>query len=344
MTEPTADQLLKWGKAALAAGDDVEARMLFGRAVQIDQGYAEAWFELAQVANDIRQRKHCLQMVVKLDPDNIEAKLLLAKATSEFRRVQVKPAAQAETFQPSLPTSPDVERESLFSSHTAQVTSPLKPRIIGAIPGAPEQFTTNDLLAFVVQMLQEGTQTLMGKPASTTVTWWRYVLTIFSVSFLSGGLLAIGGVILAIQLSATPRIGALITTPFATLLTGSVAITAGCVLAHWYLSAQHDVEVSLLDYSYVLARIWAVPTLLITGVMMLQGISEGTRVFTINDALVVGVPQMSVSSWGITAITAFITLYTVYIMGRQTQIRYQVKPHISWVAALIVVTVTALVF
>ena len=76
------DDLLQAGISAARAGHDQWARDLLARAVELDGDCLEAWLWLSQVAASPVQKEHCLEQVLRLDPDHEMAHLGLSRLRS----------------------------------------------------------------------------------------------------------------------------------------------------------------------------------------------------------------------------------------------------------------------
>lgn len=76
------------GIAALKAGRRDEARRLLAQAVYADPEDAAAWLWLSRCVDDARQRRDCLERVLRLNPDNAEAQRTLGQgAGARLRQI-----------------------------------------------------------------------------------------------------------------------------------------------------------------------------------------------------------------------------------------------------------------
>jgi hypothetical protein len=76
----SATLLASQGRRLLAQGNMQAAYELFSRAVELDPASVDAWLGKGIVAQNETERKICLQRVLALDPDNIEAKKVLGQS------------------------------------------------------------------------------------------------------------------------------------------------------------------------------------------------------------------------------------------------------------------------
>jgi tetratricopeptide (TPR) repeat protein len=80
---PDTTELVQRGKAAARVGRLEEARDYLRRAVKLAPDDAEAWMALAAVEQDPLQKIACLETVLELDPENVEARLGLEMLQEE---------------------------------------------------------------------------------------------------------------------------------------------------------------------------------------------------------------------------------------------------------------------
>lgn len=98
------NQLTQQGITALRAGKKAEARQFFKEAIQVDQKDTQAWLWLAAAVDTDREKINCLQMVLRLDPDNQSARNELARLsphTTPPGPASVRPSASSAA--PSTP-------------------------------------------------------------------------------------------------------------------------------------------------------------------------------------------------------------------------------------------------
>lgn len=118
MGQPTVEQLVAAGAAALRAGERERARQLLGDAVRADPRSPQAWLFLAGAVTDDGQRRQCLERVLALSPghpaalrglDSLARKAAAAAPTAPG----APPAPPAQPTAPGAPPAP-----------TAQPTAP----------------------------------------------------------------------------------------------------------------------------------------------------------------------------------------------------------------------------
>ena len=68
-------ELIQRGKAAARVGRLEEAREYLGRAIELSPEDVEAWLSLASVETERAGKLACFETVLKLEPDNVEARL-----------------------------------------------------------------------------------------------------------------------------------------------------------------------------------------------------------------------------------------------------------------------------
>ncbi len=78
MSDSLKDQI-RLGREALRDGKKREARRIFGDLVRDHPGNAAAWWYLAALLDDPEQKVHCLQQVLRLEPEHAEARAMLAR-------------------------------------------------------------------------------------------------------------------------------------------------------------------------------------------------------------------------------------------------------------------------
>lgn len=76
-------ELMQRGKAAARVGRLEEAREYLGRAIELAPANVEAWLALAAVEDDPAAKAACFETALKLEPDNVEARLGLEMLQSE---------------------------------------------------------------------------------------------------------------------------------------------------------------------------------------------------------------------------------------------------------------------
>jgi thioredoxin-like negative regulator of GroEL len=93
-----ANKQLKQAITAYKSGEKQKAQKLLARLVKAEPNNEEAWFWLAACIENPEQRQYCLKRVLKINPDNVQAKRALKK--SEERQ-----ASQQAITQPTKKVS-----------------------------------------------------------------------------------------------------------------------------------------------------------------------------------------------------------------------------------------------
>jgi tetratricopeptide (TPR) repeat protein len=75
-----ANRQLKQAISTYKSGEKQKAQKLLARLVQAEPNNAEAWFWLAACIENPEQRQYCLKRVLKLNPNNLQAKRALKKS------------------------------------------------------------------------------------------------------------------------------------------------------------------------------------------------------------------------------------------------------------------------
>lgn len=73
------ETLIEQGKRALNEGNHPDAQEFLIRATELDQTNVDAWLWLASAVDNDEEKRICLENVLTLDPDNADAKRLLAE-------------------------------------------------------------------------------------------------------------------------------------------------------------------------------------------------------------------------------------------------------------------------
>ena len=94
------DSLTQQGIHAFQQGDYDTARELLRKALQENEIDEQAWYHMALLEADLRQKRKHLQKVLQINRQNQTAQIELARITGELRQVPVKtPAQEADTLQ-----------------------------------------------------------------------------------------------------------------------------------------------------------------------------------------------------------------------------------------------------
>lgn len=331
------------GIAAYEAGDVKQARQILSQVVKEDKTNEQAWLYLGRSLTDPEKRKQCFQMVLKLNPDNVEAKRELASAIGRMSAASEGDPGEVHTA--AKPSAADDAR----ARARAAMSSRFSLKALNAIPGAPENMSANDVLGFARTLTQSSIAVLLGREGDSRASWWRFWLIVVLTTFVNGLLRDVRALIIDVRFETTPDIGNLIVIPFYTILTGGVAVAAGCYLSHWYASRQEGGSGSLLEHSYGLATIWAPASVLMGILFAITSIRLGERfalnyIVTLEDLLLVGLPDLPGMSLVLTLIAIAITAYAAFLMSRRLTAIHSFSGRSGWITALIMLAVTAIIF
>ena len=78
------DTFLQKATQAAAEGDDERARAWLEGVVELDDDNVEAWFCLADLIPNARERMYCYVRVLEIAPGNAQAKAGIRKTRKEF--------------------------------------------------------------------------------------------------------------------------------------------------------------------------------------------------------------------------------------------------------------------
>lgn len=125
MAKSPAD-ILQRIETLLQAGRQQEARLLLLEYLKTDPNSARAWWILSQAVIDPVQKIDCLERVLKLDPENIEARQRLPalKAATSRPGVSASPAFVDESELPEPELSYGIKRVNLTRSEDPNSTIP----------------------------------------------------------------------------------------------------------------------------------------------------------------------------------------------------------------------------
>jgi hypothetical protein len=123
-------------------------------------------------------------------------------------------------------------------------------------------------------------------------------------------------------------------------VTLSAAVAAGGYLSHWYLTRQEGGEGSLLDHFHVMVSVWAPAALLLNIVILLEGVFR---------AAVITVPRLLFGSLGgtsalLTLVAIAITVYAINLMAKHLEPLHELSGRPLYIAAALMLTVTAFLF
>ena len=114
-------ELIERGQAAARVGRHEEARQYLRQAVQQAPYRVDAWLDLAGVEDDPAQKVACLQTVLQLEPDNMQAKLGL-----EMLREEAETGAAPEPAPALAPQTSD-ELEAVIAAASRKLDESVGP-------------------------------------------------------------------------------------------------------------------------------------------------------------------------------------------------------------------------
>jgi hypothetical protein len=321
-TEP---DLTSRGIAAYEAGDRKEAAELLSQAVKENRDDERAWHTLSKVLTNPEKRKHCLQMVLRINPENAEARTELEAVEGDLQQQ----SKNADDLRAAASTG----------------TGGVNLKLLSAIPGAPDSLALSDLTGAAVEITQKGFSALTGQadPTEETATWWKFWAAVGTISFINGLLFVIGNIIFSLRFSISPSVPGIITVPFLAVLIGGAAVAAGCYLSHWYANRQENGTGGLLEHSYTLAIIWA-PAALITGLLAALENSFTGSVLTLNRFLRTGIPTLPAEALIVTLVALVVTGLALFRMAGAIEKLHGISNRAAWVTAAIMLAATALIF
>ena len=94
MKQALSQKLLKQGIAATRAGQSKDAQQYLVNAIELDPANESAWLWLSGVVESMSERQHCLEQVLKLNPDNTYARaglVSLEKLTTQTVPLETEP-------------------------------------------------------------------------------------------------------------------------------------------------------------------------------------------------------------------------------------------------------------
>lgn len=108
MSDTRGNDALQQGIAAARAGDKQRAYILLGKGLQQDRNHVEGWLWLARIADDPTFRRRCVNVVLRLDPQNLEAQFIkseLEDLPTQPVRINVPSTSKAESSISVTPVS-----------------------------------------------------------------------------------------------------------------------------------------------------------------------------------------------------------------------------------------------
>jgi hypothetical protein len=337
-----ADNWLEQGIAAHKAGDKTRAKELFIAAIKDDPNSEQAWYYLAIVETDPRQRKAALERVLQINPDNTHARDVLAKVSLRI-----------EDREQAAPKPPKSQPARIFEPGETPRRTGFK--LPFYIPGVPETLTGRMLVNRGIERLQTALKVVQTLGAvevfqreKVGATWWLFWLTVGTGAVVGAVLFALGALIAEFRLAAafSPLYTANVFRPIVllifTLPATLFAVYAGCYASHWYATKQARGIASLLDHSQVLALAWLPGHLALGSFYVLASLLVGRPffLFTVGGFLTGGLlAYLSL------IVLAALVIGTVYLTGQAVRSLYKFSdPTMLWATAGIMVVVTGLIY
>lgn len=329
------NDLIEQGIAAYEAGDIDKARELLSEGVKQQADHELGWLYLAKTQTNAELRREYLEKVLDINTDNIEASAMLAMMHMDDDLPMDEPSSSpAPAFKPP-PAS---------ARTTVRFNASASMKIPPGIPGAPERLTAEDLRSTYEATAQQSVNVFMDKPGAVNLVasnWWDLLLLASTIGLLTGVAFVIRQILVNIR---GLNILSLFTTPLLTILTGVVAVSAGCFLSHWYLTTQADGKASLLSHSATLIAVWFPASIINIIVIFFEVLLSG-RVITLEMLLGGQLGNITGGSIAATLAGAIIALYALYLMLKQLSFLYVgVLPQRLVTAAAIMLIVTAIIF
>jgi hypothetical protein len=345
-----AQDLVQEGIAAYRSGDKARAKELLVEGVKADPGSEQGWYYLAILQTDAAQRKYALEQVIRINPNNQQARDTLAKVTARLENMGVKPLETEDDTTPPPPPKVKPTRVEPVGTKPRDTSF----RLPVDIPGAPLRIEPREVLQTGLGILREAINLWRGgwnviQDEKIRATWWRFWLTVGTGAVVGSALFAIGMLIGEYRLAAmfptlySPNIIRPIFTFLFGLLITPMASYVGCTASYWYATQQARGLASRLEHSQVMVISW-LPGQVINGAL---GIVAG---------LLVGRP-LSITSLGffialggffsllLIAAGAALTGYTLFVTANGVRTVYKLREQSQvLVTAGFMVVLTGLVY
>lgn len=328
------DNLTAQGIAAYQSGDVREARRLLAQAVKDDKNDEQGWYYLGLTQSDPEKREQCMKMALRINPNNAEAQAELDKLVTPDN-VMDMPASKPKA-------NPALEQQVSMDYG-----------LLKAIPGAPSSLSLGDVVKTVQTGVQGGISafTMQGDGKSGAWTWWNFFLTVGVFSFIIGLITGIARLIIMLDSKfVTFDIIPVLSAPILTMIIGTVGVTAGAFVSHWYATKQAGGQATLLQHSSAVGRLWIVPSLALAIIQFVVFLIE-----VLSDDGIGGIIQLEwIFRWGfpsdleggtiaLTIVAIAITGYTAFLMAKKLGNVHGAGKQM-WIPALIMLFVTAFVF
>jgi hypothetical protein len=330
------NDLAEQGIAAYRAGDRVQARQLLAQAVKSDRNNEQAWYFLAQLQADSEKKRQCLEMVLRINPANGQARAQLDELTGSS-------AAAGDPF-----------ADDPFADVRAAARAPRQqtvykaPGLLGDIPGADE-----GLSAGMAQDLgKEMIGALTMKAVDTTkASWWRIWTIAFSGGLIISLIYMLSDLLLVARInresqgfgSASVDILNLLTTPIFVIVSIFAGILAASYLSYWWLTRRGGTG-TLLAHSYAIAVHWLIPSLILSIPALLFALTDDVYVITLEDILKGYAPSDIPSGVLLfTLLALVVSVFTIYLIATAFSRIHGVSGAPTFIAAALAVIIIAFV-
>jgi hypothetical protein len=225
--------------------------------------------------------------------------------------------------------------------------------LIKAIPGAPGSISVGEVAGVIMNTVTESVPvfTTQAEVKTQEATWWRFFLMVGTFSFIIGLITSVSRLIIMLDSRfVTFDLLPLVSMPILTMLVGTVAVTAGAFLSHWYATKQENGSADLLAHSMVVGKLWVMPSLvlaIIQFVVILIAVLADEfigGILKLESVMVGGFPSnVEGGTIALTVVALAITLYTAFLMAKNLSRVHGLEKQL-WIPAMIMVVVTAFVF
>lgn len=332
-------ELIRQGIAALESGDKTRARKLLTQAVKVNAQNETAWYYLAKAQISPEKRRECLERVLKIDPDHLEAK-------RELDAIPVAaPRVERETIEPDFEVLKGGESPSPKPRRAIPVVQSGGVRVPRGIPDAPDRISLNYVTDFVQAAAMDGVAVVTGKPTSDTdATWWKIIFTVAMVGFITGLANVAAYLINYLRFPFSFNLLQVLFSPFFVAFMALVAVGAGTFISHWYATHYQGGRATLLEHTHPLVNVWTPASIVLAALGLLERLLL-TRVVTLEQMLFGAGTPTDGASWVLTIAAIGVTVMSVLLMVRALKQVYKPIPENALtIIALIMLVVTAFVF
>lgn len=310
MSSSNEQDMLEQGLAALKAGDKNTAQTMLREVVKLNPRLIEAWMGLAQTTTDPVRQRTCYENVLKIDPDHNAARAALATLSAQ----DVPASSEGDAA-----NTPSVESLRPKVTPVASSASFKPPQ---NIPGAPSQFSLDDLLDSMKKLMASlrGTAGQAGDEAALPITWWNVVMLVVVAGALTGFISVVASILYALIKGYGFNFGtvfALITFTILTPLEMGAGLAGASVMSRWFLQWRGKAEGTLLEHTMAIARPWFGATIGIAAVGLIGSIlGSPPSVSTLESVLRYFSLTVSDSGFVVLILNILLALGAVYLIGR----------------------------